>query len=369
MQTNINIVTDAKRIILYRYITIEVHHPNACLNSSRRSSTNSSNRRLSRRTSASSSSLGTSLIEWSSSSRRDARLATDEAYASMNSVTNCLARGGASSRLPDARNPASGRIPLPLSRSLPIRGPASSLPSLPAAVGPWRLVTDVGSPPSGFTTPSPRSRASSCVGTDTPASSSGPCVAIPGEHVLRHASFKKKTPRHGNSRWTHQRKRRSDNRYVSIRSPQARHNRACASSSWRWWWSSWSWWSWAGRDTCGTTWLEPGPRLAWGKSLPQPDTFPVYAQPTTSSTRSTTSSLTTKAQSSNTPQIQHEMNAAFVQEFYQTVRDKCFKACITKPGTSLSSSEQQCLAKCCDRYQEATEIVTKSTLEMSGYGE
>lgn len=68
-------------------------------------------------------------------------------------------------------------------------------------------------------------------------------------------------------------------------------------------------------------------------------------------------------------QIQHEMNAAFVQEFYQTVRDKCFKACVTKPGTSLTSSEQQCLAKCCDRYQEATEIVTKSTLEMSGYGE
>ena len=68
-------------------------------------------------------------------------------------------------------------------------------------------------------------------------------------------------------------------------------------------------------------------------------------------------------------QIQHEMNSAFVQEFYQTVRDKCFKACVTKPGTSLSSSEQQCLAKCCDRYQEATEIVTKSTLEMSGYAE
>lgn len=65
-------------------------------------------------------------------------------------------------------------------------------------------------------------------------------------------------------------------------------------------------------------------------------------------------------------QIQSEMNAAFVQEFYQNVRDKCFKACITKPGASLSNSEQQCLAKCCDRYQEATEIVTKATLEMSG---
>lgn len=65
-------------------------------------------------------------------------------------------------------------------------------------------------------------------------------------------------------------------------------------------------------------------------------------------------------------QIQQEMNTAFVQEFYQTVRDTCFKACVTKPGTSLSSSEQQCLARCCDRYNEATQIVTKSTLEMSG---
>lgn len=37
----------------------------------------------------------------------------------------------------------------------------------------------------------------------------------------------------------------------------------------------------------------------------------------------------------------------------QTVRDKCFKACITKPSSSLSSSEQQCLARCCDRYAEA----------------
>jgi len=65
-------------------------------------------------------------------------------------------------------------------------------------------------------------------------------------------------------------------------------------------------------------------------------------------------------------QIKQEMNVAFVQEFYQTVRDKCFKACVTRPGSSLSSSEQQCLARCCDRYHEATQIVTKSTLEMSG---
>ena len=36
----------------------------------------------------------------------------------------------------------------------------------------------------------------------------------------------------------------------------------------------------------------------------------------------------------------------------QTVRDKCFEKCVTKPSSSLGSSEQQCLARCCDRYAE-----------------
>ncbi|KAJ9533250.1 hypothetical protein QJQ45_018324 [Haematococcus lacustris] len=35
-----------------------------------------------------------------------------------------------------------------------------------------------------------------------------------------------------------------------------------------------------------------------------------------------------------------------------TVRDKCFKLCITSPGTSLSSSDQKCLSRCMDRYQD-----------------
>jgi import inner membrane translocase subunit TIM13 len=39
---------------------------------------------------------------------------------------------------------------------------------------------------------------------------------------------------------------------------------------------------------------------------------------------------------------------------------------VTKPSTSLSSSEQQCLARCADRYAEATGIVTKAALEASG---
>jgi import inner membrane translocase subunit TIM13 len=39
----------------------------------------------------------------------------------------------------------------------------------------------------------------------------------------------------------------------------------------------------------------------------------------------------------------------------QTVRDKCFDKCVTRPSSSLSSSEQQCLARCCDRYAEVCE--------------
>jgi len=50
----------------------------------------------------------------------------------------------------------------------------------------------------------------------------------------------------------------------------------------------------------------------------------------------------------------------------QTVRDKCFAKCVTKPSTSLSSGEQTCLSRCCDRYSEATQVVLKSVLEQSG---
>ncbi|KAL6744958.1 mitochondrial inner membrane translocase [Haematococcus lacustris] len=61
-------------------------------------------------------------------------------------------------------------------------------------------------------------------------------------------------------------------------------------------------------------------------------------------------------------EVQHTLRAQIVQEFYQTVRDKCFKLCITSPGTSLSSSDQKCLSRCMDRYQDATNIVTKAVI-------
>ena len=42
----------------------------------------------------------------------------------------------------------------------------------------------------------------------------------------------------------------------------------------------------------------------------------------------------------------------------QNVRDACFDKCVTKPGSSMSSSELHCLARCCDRYVDATKVVS-----------
>eukprot|EP00884_Botryococcus_braunii_P008011 jgi/Botrbrau1/17210/Bobra.0817s0006.1 len=64
--------------------------------------------------------------------------------------------------------------------------------------------------------------------------------------------------------------------------------------------------------------------------------------------------------------VQGQVELQKLQQYYMTVRDKCFEKCITKPSSSLSSSEQQCLARCCDRYAEATEIVAKAVIEASG---
>lgn len=59
-------------------------------------------------------------------------------------------------------------------------------------------------------------------------------------------------------------------------------------------------------------------------------------------------------------QVQQQLAIANFEQFIETVRKKCFDRCITKPGTSISSSEQQCITRCCDRYSESLEIVTKS---------
>jgi len=44
----------------------------------------------------------------------------------------------------------------------------------------------------------------------------------------------------------------------------------------------------------------------------------------------------------------------------QTVGNKCFDKCVTKPGSSLSGSESSCISRCVDRYIEATGIVSRA---------
>lgn len=65
-------------------------------------------------------------------------------------------------------------------------------------------------------------------------------------------------------------------------------------------------------------------------------------------------------------EVQTQLRMQMVQEFYQTVRDKCFKMCLTSPGNSLTSGDQKCLTRCMDRYQEATNTVTQAVLGMQG---
>lgn len=49
----------------------------------------------------------------------------------------------------------------------------------------------------------------------------------------------------------------------------------------------------------------------------------------------------------------------------QTVRDKCFKMCLSSPGSSLSSSDQKCLSRCMDRYQDVSAAMTLCCVEQT----
>ncbi|KAG6554430.1 hypothetical protein Mapa_004347 [Marchantia paleacea] len=55
-------------------------------------------------------------------------------------------------------------------------------------------------------------------------------------------------------------------------------------------------------------------------------------------------------------QLKQQLAQAYAEEFFSTVRDKCFTKCVPKPSTSLSGSESSCITKCVERYIEATGI-------------
>lgn len=55
--------------------------------------------------------------------------------------------------------------------------------------------------------------------------------------------------------------------------------------------------------------------------------------------------------------VRRELQEQQVEELVQTLTDKCFEKCVRKPGASLTSGEQQCIAKSMDRYMEAMALV------------
>ncbi|ACO65204.1 predicted protein [Micromonas commoda] len=68
-------------------------------------------------------------------------------------------------------------------------------------------------------------------------------------------------------------------------------------------------------------------------------------------------------------QVQAELANAYAQEFFTTVREKCFAKCITKPGPSLSSGEATCVSRCTDRYVDATRMISGVVLQAYSSGQ
>ncbi|CAH0767326.1 unnamed protein product [Bemisia tabaci] len=59
-------------------------------------------------------------------------------------------------------------------------------------------------------------------------------------------------------------------------------------------------------------------------------------------------------------QVKQQIALANAQELLGKMTEKCFKKCVQKPGTSLDSSEQKCVAMCMDRYMDSWNLVSKS---------
>ncbi|XP_029165995.1 mitochondrial import inner membrane translocase subunit Tim13-like [Nylanderia fulva] len=62
-------------------------------------------------------------------------------------------------------------------------------------------------------------------------------------------------------------------------------------------------------------------------------------------------------------QVKHQMAIANAQELLTRITEKCFKKCISKPGTSLDTSEQKCIAMCMDRYMDSFNLISKTYSE------
>uniref|UniRef100_A0AC35THH8 Mitochondrial import inner membrane translocase subunit n=1 Tax=Rhabditophanes sp. KR3021 TaxID=114890 RepID=A0AC35THH8_9BILA len=57
--------------------------------------------------------------------------------------------------------------------------------------------------------------------------------------------------------------------------------------------------------------------------------------------------------------VQQQSQLQNAQTLITEISEKCTTSCITYPGDTLSKTEQQCLARCSDRYMESWNLVSK----------
>nr|CAI5817651.1 unnamed protein product [Callosobruchus analis] len=72
------------------------------------------------------------------------------------------------------------------------------------------------------------------------------------------------------------------------------------------------------------------------------------------------SSLTGAQRDELMDQVKQQIAVANAQELLTKMTEKCFKKCVNKPGTSLDSSEQKCVAMCMDRYMDSWNLISKA---------
>ncbi|KAL8578089.1 Mitochondrial import inner membrane translocase subunit Tim13 [Nucella lapillus] len=58
-------------------------------------------------------------------------------------------------------------------------------------------------------------------------------------------------------------------------------------------------------------------------------------------------------------QVKQQIALANAQELLQKMSEKCYKKCISKPGSALDNSEQKCIAMCMDRYMDSWNLVSR----------
>ncbi|XP_017888416.1 mitochondrial import inner membrane translocase subunit Tim13-like [Ceratina calcarata] len=68
-------------------------------------------------------------------------------------------------------------------------------------------------------------------------------------------------------------------------------------------------------------------------------------------------SLSDREKSELMEQIKQQVAVANANELITKMSEKCFRKCVVRPGTSLDSSEQKCVAMCMDRYMDAYNLV------------